>query len=110
MEGSELPNATVDAVALGFARPGTPAHLLRPYVDRYHAMLDTVEDKGSHASVESIVVGFYPRPLADRQLHDASQAWLDSHPDAPAALRRLVVENRDPVARAIAAQERDARD
>ena len=57
-----------------------------------------------------LVFGFYPRPLANRRLHDASQAWLDSHPDAPAALRRLVVENRDPVARALEAQDRDARD
>ena len=55
-----------------------------------------------------VVYGFYPRPLVDRELHDATQAWLDAHPEAPAALRRLVVENRDPVARALAAQARDA--
>ena len=91
-------------------RPGTPPELLRPFVERYHAMLDHVEDKGSHALVESLVFEFYPRPVADRGLLDATQAWLDSHPDAPAALRRLVVENRDPVVRALAAQERDARD
>ena len=66
--------------------------------------------RGSHAIVEAIVHGFYPRPIADRELYDRTQAWLDAHPDAPAALRRLVVENRDPVVRALAAQERDARD
>ncbi len=110
VEGRGLPNAVIDAVAHGFTRPGTPAALLEPFVDRYHAMLDTVESSGSHATVEAIVFGFYPRPLANRRLHDASQAWLDSHPDAPAALRRLVVENRDPVARALEAQDRDARD
>ena len=109
VEGSGLPNAVVDAIAHGFSRPGTPADLLRPYVARYHAMLDTVEERGSHALVESVVYGFYPRPLVDRELHDATQGWLDSHPEAPAALRRLVVENRDPVARALAAQARDAR-
>ncbi len=110
VDGSGLPNAVIDAVAHGFTRPGTPPELLRPFVERYHAMLDQVEDKGSHALVESMVFGFYPRPIADRGLHDATQAWLDTHPDAPPALRRLVVENRDPVARALAAQERDARD
>jgi aminopeptidase N len=110
VEGSGLPNAVIDAVAHGFTRPGTPAELLRPFVERYHAMLDRVEDRGSHALVESMVFGFYPRPIADRGLHDATQAWLDTHPDAPPALRRLVVENRDPVARALAAQERDGRD
>ena len=73
-------------------------------------MLDTVEAKGSHALVEALVLGFYPRPLADAALLEATQTWLDARPDAPAALRRLVAENRDPVVRALAAQERDARD
>ncbi len=61
--------------------------------------------------VEAIVYGFYPRPIADRALC-ATAPRRGSTPtrDAPAALRRLVVENRDPVARALAAQERDARD
>ena len=108
--GGGLPNAVVDALALGFTRPGTPAELLRPFVERYHALLDTVEERGSHAMVEAIVGGFYPGPLADRQLLERTQAWLDASPHAHAALRRLVVENRDPVVRALAAQERDARD
>ena len=108
--GTGLPNAVIDAVAHGFTRPGTPPELLRPFVERYHAMLDTVEERGSHALIESVVYGFYPRPLAEPALVEATQGWLDSHPDAHAALRRLVGENRDPIARALAAQERDARD
>ena len=111
VEGSGLPNAVVDAVAPGFNRPGTPADLLRPFVDRYHALLDTVEERGSHAMVEAIVFGFYPRPIADREpCATAPRPGSTPNPDAPAALRRLVVENRDPVVRALAAQERDARD
>ena len=110
VEGDGLPNTIVDALGLGFGRAGTPAELLRPYVERYHEMLEAVPTrKGSHAIVESVVRLFYPRGLADRALVDASEAWLAAHPEAPAALRRLVGENRDPVARAVAAQERDAR-
>ncbi len=109
VEGDTLTNAVVDAIAHGFTRPGTPAALLEPYVDRYHAALTGLEAKGSHALVESIVAGFYPRPLASRALLDATQAWLDACPDAPAGLRRLVAENRDPLTRALSAQERDAR-
>ena len=108
--GDDLPNAIVTATGLGFARGGTPPELLRPYVARYHEMLDTVQDKGSHAIIEALVTGFYPRPLADAELADATRAWLDSHPQAPDALRRLVTENRDALIRALVAQERDARD
>ncbi len=110
VDGGGLPTAVVEATALGFTRPGTSPDLLRPFVERYHALLDTVHERGSHALVESMVHGFYPRPLADAALRDRTQAWLDANPHAPAALRRLVVENRDPVVRALAAQERDARD
>ena len=110
VDGSGLPNAVLDAVSHGFTRPGTPPEVLRPFVGRYHAMLDTVEQRGSHALVQSLVHGFYPRPLVEPELLAATQDWLDTHPQAHAALRRLVLENRDPVARALAAQERDARD
>jgi aminopeptidase N len=47
--------------------------------------------------------------LADSELVDASQSWLDANPQAAAALRRVVSENRDGVARALAVQERDAK-
>ncbi len=107
VENDGLPNSVVDAVALGFGRAGAP-EALRPYVDRYHTMLDTIERKGSHAIIEAIVTGFYPRALADAELLDATQSWIDTHPDAPDALVRLVSENRDGVARALAAQARDA--
>ena len=107
VEETGLPNSILESVAAGFATVHDTS-LLEPYVDRYHAMLDTVEGKGSHAIIEILVRGFYPTPLADARLHDASEAWLATHPDAPAALRRLVAENRDPIARALRAQQRDA--
>ena len=67
----------------GLHPPGHLPDLLRPFVERYHAMLDPVEDRGSHAIVESIVYGFYPRPIADARSARRTQAWLDAHPDAP---------------------------
>jgi aminopeptidase N len=97
----------LQAVATGFGT-ALDRTLLEPYVEKYHAMLNTVQDKGSHAIMEIVVTEFYPMPLADQRLLDATQQWLDDHRDAPAALRRLVVENRDPVARALRAQARDA--
>ncbi len=104
-----LPNAVVEAIGLGFRRAGTPADLLRPYVERYHVMLLPLARERSHAIVEAVVLGFYPHPLADADLLAASDAWLEDNPDAPPALRRLLLENRDPVARGLRAQERDAR-
>ena len=82
---------------------------LEPFVSRYHSALSSLQEKkGSMALVEAIVIGFYPRGLVSAELRDATQAWLDANTDAPDALRRLVAENRDPITRALAAQERDA--
>jgi aminopeptidase N len=108
--GNDLPNAIVSATALGFGRPGCDPEVLRPYIDRYHDMLQSVESKGSHAILEAIVHGFYPRALGNRELLEATDAWLAEHTEAQASLRRLVTENRDPVERALRAQERDADD
>ena len=106
IEQEGLPNQTVDAVAQGFVRVHEP-ELLAPYVEKYHAMLTTVWASRTHAIAESVVEGFYPMSLANRELADASQAWLDANPDATAGLRRVVSENRDGVTRALAAQQRD---
>ena len=53
------------------------------------------------------VDGFFPAPLADERLQQATQAWLDAHPEAPAALRRLVSEHLAGVERALNAQRAD---
>jgi aminopeptidase N len=108
IEQEGLPNQTVDAVAQGFVRVHDTA-LLTPYIEKYHAMLSTVWASRTHAIAESVVEGFYPVTLANRELVDASQSWLDANPGATAALRRVVSENRDGVTRALAAQQQDAR-
>jgi len=107
IEEEGLPNQTVDAVAQGFVKVHDPA-LLTPYIGKYHAMLTKLWASRTHAIADSIVGGFYPVTLASRELVDASQSWLDENPDATAALRRVISENRDGVRRALAAQERDA--
>jgi aminopeptidase N len=106
VEEDGLTNAVLEAVAAGFGTVRDTS-LLEPYVEKYHAMLDTVETKTSHAIIEILVRGFYPAALADARLHDATQSWLTAHPGAHAAMRRMVAENRDPIARALRAQQRD---
>ncbi len=57
---------------------------------------------------QQLVTGLYPAALVRPELLESGDAWLETHPDAPAGLRRLVLENRDGTARALRAQERDA--
>ncbi|CAG7843898.1 Aminopeptidase N [Pseudoclavibacter triregionum] len=106
------PGATNDIVrasALGFARVSDES-LLEPYIDRYFAVVDDLWATRSFHMAEFLIEGFFPDELPSARVRDAATAWLDAHEDAPAALRRMILEGRAGVERAIAAQERDARE
>jgi aminopeptidase N len=55
-----------------------------------------------------VVRGLFPALQQSRATLDATDAWLAAHEDAAPALRRLVLESRDDLARALRAQECDA--
>ena len=105
-EGS-LPNAVAASVIGGFGRVHD-ADLLRPFVERYFEALRPVWAERTNEMAQQVVTGLYPVQLAEQALVERTDQWLDDNPDAPPALRRLVLENRDGVARALRAQERDA--
>ncbi|MCU1539002.1 MAG: Membrane alanyl aminopeptidase [Humibacillus sp.] len=106
VEQNVLPNQMVEAISAGFRRSLQP-ELLEPYVERYHAMLVDAWAERSVAIGERVVGGFYPFALANEALAAASDQWLETHRDAASGLVRTVAENRDAVARALLAQQRD---
>ncbi|QFG67938.1 aminopeptidase N [Ornithinimicrobium pratense] len=107
VEADGLSNSLLAAMALGFGRVHDTS-LLEPYVARYHDVVAQVWAERTHHIAESLAVGFYPLALASPELLEASQSWLEAHPDASNSLRRTVAENRDTVARALKAQAADA--
>ncbi|WP_203135291.1 aminopeptidase N [Microbacterium sp. JZ31] len=102
-----LPNTIVRSAALGFVHPAGRA-LLEDYVGRYFDMLLPVWESRTYKIAEYLCELLYPAPLADTALREATRAWLSANPEAPAALRRIVLENLAGVERALAAQARDA--
>ena len=112
MDHARLPNALQEAVVGGFDDVSDPA-LLVPFVERYFDSLERVWRERTNEMAQSIVTGLFPfalAGLADQHGTDvlaAADRWLTQHPHAPAALRRLVTEDRDAVRRAIAAQATD---
>ncbi|WP_289018629.1 aminopeptidase N [uncultured Ornithinimicrobium sp.] len=107
VEQQGLSNSVLAAMALGWGWVHD-ATLLEPYVERYHAVVEQVWSERTHHIAESLATGFYPLAVATPALRDATQEWLDSHPDVSHSLRRTVAENRDAVARALRAQAVDA--
>ena len=103
---ADKPNLIVRYTGLGFCQVADTS-LLEPYVEKFFAELLRVWETRSYAIVEELVEGFYPDPLANQALADAAQSWLDANGDAPAPLRRLVVEALAGTERALVAQKAD---
>jgi len=105
VETGDLPNAVQAAVIGGFGRAADTT-LLEPYVGPYFDTLERVWKERTSEMATQIVVGLYPTVLAGPDLLRRTEEWL-AVPDREPSLRRLVVESRDGVARALAAHERD---
>ena len=101
-----LPNAIQTAIIGGFA-DADQLDLLRPYVPAYFSAIADVWEQRTNETAQNIVLGLFPVLIAEQSTVDAADAWLDGNQDAVPALRRLVVESRDAVARALRAQAVD---
>ena len=101
------PNETSRSTVMAFMRHGQ-AEVLAPYVEKYLEAAETAWDiLGTHKASVALE-HIFPRPLASPELLERVDAWLATT-DANAGARRYVSEGRADVARALAAQERDAR-
>ncbi len=106
VDADDLPNAIQESVISGFSRVQNP-EVLRPFVQRYFAALLDVWATRTNEIAQQLVVGLFPTVLADAELLTAADSWLSDNSQAPAALIRLVRENRDGVARALRVQAAD---
>ncbi|MEU6958967.1 aminopeptidase N [Streptomyces chrestomyceticus] len=107
VESDELSNALVEATISGFAQ-GSQRELTAPYAPKYFAAVERVWRERSIEIGMAVVRGLFPAHQDRQETLDAADAWLSGHPDAPPALRRLVSEARDDLARALRAQACDA--
>jgi aminopeptidase N len=105
VEQDTTPNAVQMATIAGFAQPGQE-QLLRGYVDRYFAEIRQVWARPSSEKAHNVAVGLYPNLIIEPATVEATDAFLAAD-DLPPALRRLVAERRDELARRLRAREAD---
>ncbi|WP_327118577.1 aminopeptidase N [Streptomyces sp. NBC_01341] len=107
VESDKLSNALVAATIAGFEQ-ASQRELLAPYSASYFEAIERVWAERSIQIGMDVVKGMFPGLQDDPATLAATDAWLTSHPDAAPALRRLVLEARDDLARTLRGQERDA--
>ncbi|PYI65772.1 aminopeptidase N [Arthrobacter livingstonensis] len=103
----EHANAVQRASITGFGRVWDTS-LLEPYVEKYFAAIRGVWADRSYETASTIITGLYPSQLVSQSTLDATDAFLAGLGDETPALRRLIVESRDGVVRALKAQAADA--
>ncbi|MEU3102752.1 aminopeptidase N [Streptomyces griseoflavus] len=106
VESDALSNALVEATISGFAQP-SQRELLAPYAEKYFAAIERVWSERSIQIGMDVVRGLFPSLEDSQATLDATDAWLASHEDTAPALRRLVLEARDDLARALRGQACD---
>ena len=105
IEDDTLPNVTARSMIGGFVQPGQHA-LLEQFSDKYFGAISGVWERRSSEVAQTVVIGLYPS-------WDISQAGLEAadrflaDPDVPPPLRRLVLEGRAGVERALRARAFD---
>jgi aminopeptidase N len=104
--GDELPNAMQAAWIGGFAH-NTQGELIAGYMPRYFADIRGVWDRRSSEIAQTAVVGLFPTwsSTISPETVAAADAFLAE--DLPAPLRRLIVEGRSDVLRALRARDAD---
>ncbi|MGK5631772.1 aminopeptidase N [Streptomyces sp. URMC 123] len=107
IESDHLSNALVEATISGFDQPGQ-RELIAPYAPKYFEALERVWRERSIEIAMAIVRGLFPLLQGDARTLELADAWLRTHESAAPALRRLVLEGRDDLARALRGQECDA--
>ncbi|QCD55911.1 aminopeptidase N [Streptomyces hawaiiensis] len=106
VESDALSNAMVEATIAGFSQ-GSQRELIAPYAEKYFAAIERVWAERSIQIGMHVVQGLFPIFQQSQETLDATDAWLDAHKEAAPALRRLVLESRDDLARALRGQACD---
>ena len=103
----DLTNMQMGAVAAGFYSTAK-GDLAKPYVERYFADIDWIWKNRTFHMAEALIEGLYPVYAPVEDLVDGGAKWLESHADAPDALRRMVLGNLDLSRRTLMVQKYNA--
>jgi aminopeptidase N len=102
----QVANAQQSAL-IGGLQQSHQIELLRPYVDRYFAAVPEIWSSRTSEMAQDLVIGLFPSFVVEQSTVDKVDAFLSSY-DAPAPLRRLLLESRDSLVRALRARQFDA--
>jgi aminopeptidase N len=106
VEDESLPNAVQAAIIGGFWN-AEQTQLCEDYVEKYFDVIGDIWRNRTAEMAQQIVIGLYPTLLVSPRVVERTDVYLQDT-DVPPSLRRLLLESRDGVLRALRARARDA--
>lgn len=103
-----LSNVQQGAVISGF-NISHDQSLLDGFTEPYFGLLVKAWESYSHEMAKQIVLGFYPSSAVSQKTIDLTDEFLSGLGEKHPAMRRLLIESRADVVRALAAQSTDAK-
>ena len=100
LSDTTLTNAELTATIGGIMQP-FQGDLVRPFISQYFASLPEVAATRTHEISQQVTLGLYPALVNEPDTITRTEEFLDANPDLPAGVRRLLVECRDGVERAL---------
>ena len=111
VDDSSMPNETQVRVLRGLTSVERRPDLLVPFVSEYVEAIDSLWSSRTFHMAENLLTGLWSCAtvgLGGADPAAALEGWLESHAQAPAALRRIVRENLDDTRRVARAQAAEA--
>ena len=107
VDDASMPNETQVRVLRGLTSVERRPDLLVPFVSEYVEAIDSLWSSRTFHMAENLLTGLWSCATVGLDGADpaaALEGWLESHAQAPAALRRIVRENLDDTRRVARAQ------
>ena len=101
-----LPNSEIHA-ALGGLSYIDHAEIMKNFIDKYFASVEKLWNSRTHEIGQSLVTGLFPSSNITQEVIDKSDKFLNENKDLAVGARRIIIEQRDSLARALRAQAVD---
>ena len=103
-----LPNSEIHS-ALGGLSYIDHAEIMKNFIDKYFDSVATLWNSRTHEIGQSLVTGLFPSSNITKEVIEKSDKFLAENKDLAVGARRIIIEQKDALARALRAQEVDLR-
>ena len=107
ISNEKLTNSEIHSMLAGFHHVDH-LEVLKEFVDLYFNSVSQLWNARTHEIGQSLVTGLFPVTVVSQEVVEKADEFLANNPDLPTGAKRIIVEQRDSLARSLKAQQKDS--